>query len=57
MKPLDLNWSPSNPLSCETAIMTDVAEVNPTVTGTDIKSIRTPVLKNIEQYNLKYLYN
>lgn len=50
MKPLDLNWSPNNPLSCETAIMTDVAEVKPTVTGTDIKSIRTPV--SIKKYSI-----
>lgn len=42
MNPPDLNFSPSKPLSCDTAIMTEVADVKPTVTGTDIKSIKTP---------------
>lgn len=40
--PEDLNCNPSNPFSCDTAIMTEVADVKPTVTGTDMKSIKTP---------------
>lgn len=35
-------FNPRRLLSCEVAIITDVADVNPTVTGTEMKSIRTP---------------
>lgn len=40
--PDDVNFKPSRLLICDVAIITDVAEVNPTVTGIDIKSISTP---------------
>lgn len=33
--------------------MTDVADVNPTVTGTDMKSIKTPVQTKITRKLLK----
>lgn len=57
MKPADLKLRPNNPFSCETAIITDVAEVNPTVTGTDMKSINTPGTKreNIMYQSMGYL--
>ena len=42
MKSDDLKSNPSSPLTCEAAMITDVADVNPTVTGIDIKSISTP---------------
>lgn len=45
MKPEDENDSPRSPFSCDTAIITDVAEVKPTVTGIEMKSIRTPKKK------------
>lgn len=38
-------FSPRRLFSCDVAIITDVAEVKPTVTGIDIKSIRTPEKK------------
>lgn len=41
--PLESNFSPNSPFNWETAIITEVAEVNPTVTGIDMKSISTPV--------------
>lgn len=44
--PEDSNLRPSNPLSWDVAIITDVADVNPTVTGTEMKSISTPVQEN-----------
>jgi hypothetical protein len=34
--------SPSNPLSWDTIIMTEVAEVKPILTGIDMKSSNTP---------------
>lgn len=40
--PDDVNFSPSRLLICDVAIITDVADVNPTVTGIDMKSISTP---------------
>lgn len=40
--PPDLNCNPNRPLSWDTAIITEVADVKPTVTGTDMKSIKTP---------------
>lgn len=49
INPLDLNCKPKSPLNCETAMITEVAEVKPTVTGTDMKSIRTPVLKIVKK--------
>jgi hypothetical protein len=42
-KPLALKLSPSKPFSWEQAMITDVAEVKPTVTGIEIKSTNTPV--------------
>lgn len=42
-KPFALNLSPSKPFNWEQAIITDVADVKPTVTGTEIKSTNTPV--------------
>ena len=36
------NFNPKRPFSCETMMMTDVADVNPDVTGSDIKSTRKP---------------
>lgn len=42
MKPDDLNLRPKRPLSCEPIIMTEVADVNPEVTGSDMKSTRKP---------------
>lgn len=41
-KPEDLNFRPNKLGSCVAAIITEVAEVNPTVTGTEMKSMRTP---------------
>lgn len=38
----DFNLMPRRPLSCVVPIITDVAEVNPTVTGIEIKSTNTP---------------
>lgn len=42
MKPLGLILSPRRLLIWEAAIITDVAEVKPTVTGMEMKSMRTP---------------
>jgi hypothetical protein len=42
-KPVALKLSPSKPFSWEQAMITDVAEVKPTVTGIEIKSTNTPV--------------
>lgn len=47
IKPEDENFNPKSPLSCEAAIITEVADVNPTVTGIDIKSTSTPKNNNI----------
>jgi hypothetical protein len=41
-KPFDLNLSPSRPFSWEQAMITDVADVKPTVTGMEMKSTKTP---------------
>jgi hypothetical protein len=41
-KPFAANLSPSKPFNWEQAIMTDVADVKPTVTGIEIKSTNTP---------------
>jgi hypothetical protein len=41
-KPVGEIRSPRRPLSCEATIMTDVAEVKPTVTGIEMKSTSTP---------------
>lgn len=55
-KPDDLKLSPNKPFNWDTAIITDVADVNPTVTGIDIKSIRTPEIINYSQLTcLKYI--
>lgn len=40
-------FSPSKLFNCDVAIMTEVADVNPTVTGMDMKSIRTPNAKRV----------
>jgi hypothetical protein len=42
-KPFALNFSPSKPFNWEQAIITDVADVKPTVTGIEMKSTNTPV--------------
>lgn len=47
--PFDSNFNPSNPFSWETAIITEVADVKPTVTGIDMKSISTPV-QNLQKF-------
>lgn len=52
IKPDALNLSPSIPLSCDATIITDVADVKPTVTGIDIKSISTSVIIIL----MKYIY-
>lgn len=51
IKPEEVNFNPKRPLICDTAMITDVAEVKPTVTGMDIKSIRTPGKKNKKKQN------
>lgn len=38
----DFNLIPRRPFSCVVPIITEVADVNPTVTGIDIKSTKTP---------------
>lgn len=38
-------FSPNKLFSCDVAMMTEVAEVKPTVTGIDMKSIRRPSVK------------
>lgn len=48
-KPFDLNLSPSRPFSWEQAMITDVAEVKPTVTGIEIKSTKTPAKRREEK--------
>lgn len=45
-KPDDENESPRRPFSCDTAMITEVAEVKPTVTGIEMKSIKTPKQKS-----------
>lgn len=40
--PCDEIFRPSNPFNCDATIMTDVADVKPTVTGIEMKSISTP---------------
>lgn len=42
----DSNFKPRRPFNWDTAIITDVAEVKPTVTGMEIKSINTPEKKS-----------
>ena len=44
-KPFALNVSPSKPFSWEQAMITDVADVKPTVTGIEMKSTNTPAGK------------
>lgn len=41
-KPDEVNFRPSKPFNWDMAIITEVAEVKPTVTGIDIKSTNTP---------------
>ena len=41
-KPSEVKERPRRPLICETTMITDVAVVNPTVTGCEINSTRTP---------------
>lgn len=38
----DSNFKPKRPFNCDTAMITDVADVKPTVTGMEMKSINTP---------------
>lgn len=38
----DWKLKPRRPFNCDTAIITDVADVKPTVTGIEMKSINTP---------------
>lgn len=45
-KPDESNFKPIRPFSWDVPIITDVAEVKPTVTGMDIKSTKTPVEVN-----------
>lgn len=45
----DFNFIPSRPFNCVVPIITDVADVNPTVTGIDMKSTRTPGKKENRQ--------
>jgi hypothetical protein len=52
-KPFDLNLSPSRPFSWEQAMITDVAEVKPTVTGIEIKSTKTPAERRKEKSYLQ----
>lgn len=49
----DVYFKPNNPFNCDAAIITDVADVNPTVTGIEIKSINTPVQKIKIRENIK----
>lgn len=44
-KLLDSNFNPRRLFSWDTAIITDVADVKPTVTGMEMKSINTPEKK------------
>lgn len=44
MKPEDVNLRPRSPFTWDAAMMTEVAEVKPTVTGIDMKSMSTPKL-------------
>lgn len=44
-KPSDSNFKPRRPFNWDTAIITDVADVKPTVTGMEMKSINTPKSK------------
>lgn len=41
-KPCDEIFRPNRPFSCDATIMTDVADVKPTVTGMEMKSMSTP---------------
>lgn len=43
----DFNFIPRRPFNWVVPIITDVADVNPTVTGIDMKSMRTPAKEKI----------
>lgn len=46
----DWNVKPRRPFNWDTAIITDVADVKPTVTGMEMKSINTPGMKYLKVY-------
>lgn len=48
----DSNFNPSRPFNWDTAMITDVADVKPTVTGIEIKSINTPAKKKKKCINI-----
>jgi hypothetical protein len=52
-KPFDLKLRPNRPFSWEQAMITDVAEVKPTVTGIEMKSTKTPVNRREERSYLQ----
>lgn len=55
-KPEAVMFSPRRLFSWDVVIITDVAEVKPTVTGIDMKSIRTPG-KRIKSINFIRIIN
>lgn len=46
--PWCLNFKPKRPLICVKMMITEVAEVNPEITGVDIKSTKNPKKKFID---------
>lgn len=54
-KPCDEIFRPNRPFSCEATIITDVADVKPTVTGMEMKSISTPARKGLMIASLKII--